>query len=195
VKRYGKYSGRGVLHNISENTRKKRAGNPNFRLCMGTSFHPLWGHVTLWSLPVAMVLVLLYYYHSKKKARETEKKKYGEKKSTGKTGHAQNILPKKVRETPTSGQKGGKPGWVPMGSRDLRSRHIMTSGSPIGQVTSGSTTTAAPPPQMLICPYPYTTDLEVPHTLLLYNSAFLAYLSRVRLRIMMFNATFNNILE
>ena len=77
---------------------------------------------------VAMVLVLLYYYNSKNKKRgKPKKKKYGEKsmekkvrekkstrkkygikkstgkkygkKRTGKSGHAQNILPKKVRET------------------------------------------------------------------------------------------------
>jgi len=44
--------------------------------------------------------------------------------------------PKKGRETPTSGQKGGKTGCAPMWSRDLRSRHMVTSGSPIGYVTN-----------------------------------------------------------
>jgi len=70
------------------------------------------GSRDLWSLPVAMVLVLLYYYHSKKKARETEKKKwekmYGKKKNMWKK-YGKKSTGKKVREKKKStGKKYGK---------------------------------------------------------------------------------------
>ena len=70
----------------------------NFWLCMCTPK----GSSDLWSLPVAMVLVLLYYilYYCSSK-----------KKTRGETGHAQNILPV------TSGQSLFQ-------SRDFRSRHF-----------------------------------------------------------------------
>jgi len=147
VKRYGKYSGRGVLHSISENTREKGRETPTSSCA--------WAHPSinlrsrdLRSLPVAMVLVLLYYYYSKKKARETEKKsrekKYGKKdgkKSTGK---------KKVREKNTEKKYGEKPGMrrTYFRKKSMRNRkkgrESPTSGcacahpsTPSGHVTSG----------------------------------------------------------
>ena len=89
----------------------------------GHTLPPLRGHVTLGSLPVAMVLVLLYNYHSKKKARETGKK-YGKKvrekstrkKSTGKksrgksTGGKPGMRRTYFRKKSTGNRnKGGKP--------------------------------------------------------------------------------------
>ena len=75
------------------------------------------GSCDLWSLPLAMLLVLLYYYYSKKKARETEKKKYGkkrtQKKSTGKKVLEKNTGKKILREQvleKSTGKKSGKPG-------------------------------------------------------------------------------------
>ena len=116
MKRFGKYSRCGVLHNISENTRKKGRVTPTSGCAWAHPSSPS-GSRDLQSLPVAMVLVLLCYYYSKKKALEPKKKirekstgkqygkKYGKKvrkKSTGKR------YGKKVREKSMNKKYGGK---------------------------------------------------------------------------------------
>ena len=119
-----------------------------------------------------MVLVLLYYYYSKKKARETPqkstKKSYGKKirekvrKKVWEKKVRKKNYGKKGRETPSSGEKAPTRGKMTSPKKITRenSRHFnVTSG--LGPVTSGHAQWSLPvaPPQMRLCPCPYTTDV------------------------------------